>query len=325
MRILFLGDVIGLSGCKAIAQQLPKQIKKNKIDFVIVNGENSAEKGVGITEKIANTLFASGVNVITSGNHIWDQKETMDFIREEKRLLRPWNWGEGTPGSGFEIFEKNNLKIGVMNLMGNVYMKKTDAVFPFIEEKIKQIRLKQEVDFLLVDIHAEITSEKQAMGYFLDGKATLVGQVLTIPEYIVPNGDTISSGDITFKGSDVHNWNFFREIQVKNIRFYLGTVIQSWPGGFSFYLVYLILYPLLGNRDFNILFKFYNYHGIILKGSRANLAHSPNIIEFFFQWLSYKFLYIFCRVPGVYRTHINFCFYNFRKRLSGHGIIGVNP
>ena len=173
MNFLFLGDIMGRSGRNIVISKLPDLIKKHQINFVVANGENSAG-GFGITQAICNELFDVGVDVITSGNHIWDQKETMDFIREEKRLLRPWNWGEGTPGSGFEIFEKNNLKIGVMNLMGNVYMKKTDAVFPFIEEKIKQIRLKQEVDFLLVDIHAEITSEKQAMGYFLDGKATLV-------------------------------------------------------------------------------------------------------------------------------------------------------
>ena len=108
MRILFLGDVIGLSGCKAIAQHLPKQIKRNKIDFVIVNGENSAEKGLGITEKIANSLFDSGVNVITSGNHIWDQKETASHIEKEDRLLRPYNSFSPVPGKGFMIYKLNN-------------------------------------------------------------------------------------------------------------------------------------------------------------------------------------------------------------------------
>ena len=164
---------MGRSGRNVVIKELPNIIKKNQINFVIANGENSAG-GYGITQTICNELFEAGVDVITSGNHIWDQKETMDFIRNEQRLLRPWNWGEGTPGTGFQIFEKNNFKIGVMNLMGNVYMKKTDSVFSFIDDKMKNIKLKKEVDFLLVDIHAEITSEKQAMGYFLDGKATLV-------------------------------------------------------------------------------------------------------------------------------------------------------
>ena len=174
MNFLFLGDIMGRAGRNIVVDRLPEIIKQYHIDFVIANGENSAG-GYGITEAICTDLYAAGVDVITSGNHIWDQKETMDFIAKEKRLLRPWNYGEGTPGSGFEIYEKNNLKIGVMNLMGNVYMKRnTDLVFPFIENKIKNIKLKKDLDFLFVDIHAEITSEKQAMGYFLDGKATLV-------------------------------------------------------------------------------------------------------------------------------------------------------
>ncbi len=174
MNFLFLGDIMGRAGRNIVVEKLPEIIKKYQINFVIANGENSAG-GYGITEAICEDLFAVGVDVITSGNHIWDQKETMDFIAKEKRLLRPWNYGEGTPGSGFEIYEKNNFKIGVINLMGNVYMKKnTDSVFPFIENKMRQIKLKKDLDFLLVDIHAEITSEKQAMGYFLDGRATLV-------------------------------------------------------------------------------------------------------------------------------------------------------
>ena len=174
MNFLFLGDIMGRAGRNIVVEKLPEIIKKYQIHFVIANGENSAG-GYGITEAICEDLFAVGVDVITSGNHIWDQKETMDFIAKEKRLLRPWNYGEGTPGSGFEIYEKNNFKIGVINLMGNEYMKKnTDSVFPFIENKMRQIKLKKDLDFLLVDIHAEITSEKQAMGYFLDGRATLV-------------------------------------------------------------------------------------------------------------------------------------------------------
>ena len=110
MNFLFLGDIMGRSGRNIVVSKLPDLIKKHQIDFVVANGENSAG-GFGITQAICNELFEVGVDVITSGNHIWDQKETMDFIREEKRLLRPWNWGEGTPGSGFEIFEKNNLKL----------------------------------------------------------------------------------------------------------------------------------------------------------------------------------------------------------------------
>ena len=187
MRILFLGDVIGLSGCKAIAQHLPKQIKKNKIDFVIVNGENSAEKGVGITEKIANTLFASGVNVITSGNHIWDQKETASHIEKEDRLLRPYNSFSPVPGKGFMIYKLNNgCKIGVLNLMGNIFMKKSKNVFEVAKKFLENYALKKDYDFLVLDFHAETSSEKMAMGHFFDSKATLVVGTHTH----VPTADT---------------------------------------------------------------------------------------------------------------------------------------
>ena len=120
MRILFLGDVVGEPGCDAIKKNLKNQIKLNKIDFVIVNGENAAKEGVGITEKISNDFFNCGVDVITTGNHIWDQKETFDFIKNEKRLLRPLNLIGDLPGEGFNIFNsKKGFKVGVLNLMGN--------------------------------------------------------------------------------------------------------------------------------------------------------------------------------------------------------------
>ena len=173
MRILFLGDIVGRAGRNLIYEKLSEIIDKYEVSFVIANGENSAG-GYGITEEICNNLFDAGVDVVTSGNHIWDQKETMNHIIKENRLLRPMNFSEGTPGRGFEIYEKKGFKFGVMNLMGNVYMKKCEDVFPYIEKAIKKINLKKEVDFLAVDFHAEITSEKQAMGHFLDGKATFV-------------------------------------------------------------------------------------------------------------------------------------------------------
>ena len=175
MRILFLGDVVGSSGCLAVTKNLPGLIKKKKIDFVIVNGENAADQGVGITEKISNDLFNSGADVITTGNHVWDQKEALSYIDKENRLLRPENLIQPSPGKGFEIFKtKNNFKIGVLNLMGNIFMKKCDDVFEASNEFIKKNNLKEDYDFLVVDFHGEITSEKMAIGHFFDGKATLV-------------------------------------------------------------------------------------------------------------------------------------------------------
>ena len=175
MRILFLGDVVGISGCSKIKTNLLDQIKKNKIDFVIVNGENASETGVGLTKEICENFFKYGVNVITTGNHVWDQKDIMNFIDKENRLLRPKNLFEPAPGRGFEIYKtEENIKIGVLNLMGNVFMKKCDDVFETAKNFIKEFKLKEDYDFLVVDFHGEITSEKNAIGYYFDGKASLV-------------------------------------------------------------------------------------------------------------------------------------------------------
>ena len=175
MKILFLGDIVGRSGCLAVTNNLPHQIKNKKIDFVIANGENAADQGVGITEKISNDLFKSGVDVITTGNHVWDQKETLAHILKENRLLRPKNLIEPSPGKGFEVFNsKKGFKIGVLNLMGNIFMKKCNNAFEEAKKFINKYNLKKDFDFLIVDFHGEITSEKMAIGHFFDGKATLV-------------------------------------------------------------------------------------------------------------------------------------------------------
>ena len=175
MKILFLGDIVGSSGCNALKKNLPDIVNKKKIDFVVVNGENAADQGIGITDKICNDMFNSGVDVITTGNHVWDQKETLSYIEKENRLLRPQNLVKPSPGKGFEIFNaKNNLKVGVLNLMGNIFMKKCDDVFIEANNFINKNILKESYDFLIVDFHGEITSEKMAIGHFFDGKATLV-------------------------------------------------------------------------------------------------------------------------------------------------------
>ena len=175
MKILFLGDVVGVSGCSKIMNNLRSEVEKRKIDFVIINGENSAGPGVGLTEQTCKDFFNCGVNVITSGNHVWDQKEIMNFIDKENRLLRPKNLFEPAPGNGFGVYTtKENIKIGVLNLMGNVFMKKCDDVFKTSKLFTDKHKLKKDYDFLIVDFHGEITSEKNAIGHFFDGKATLV-------------------------------------------------------------------------------------------------------------------------------------------------------
>ena len=175
MNILLLGDILGPAGRKALTESLPNLIKQKELDFVVVNGENAADPGVGITKRIVEEFLEIGVDVITTGNHVWDQKEAMEFITSEKRLLRPANLSKGSPGKGFGIYNsKNNKKVAVINLMGNVYMKKCDDVFQAAKKFIQTVQLKREADFIVVDMHGEITSEKMAMGYLFDGKATMV-------------------------------------------------------------------------------------------------------------------------------------------------------
>ena len=188
MKILILGDVMGPSGRNALNEKLPKIITEKKIDFVIVNGENAADDGRGITQSIAEEFFSKGVDVITSGNHIWDKQETTEYIDKENRLLRPANLPEGSPGKGFEIYLTKNkkYKIGVINLMGNVFMRKTNDVFQTAKNISEKIVLKKNVDFLVVDFHGEITSEKMAIGHFFDGLSTCVVGTHTH----VPTADT---------------------------------------------------------------------------------------------------------------------------------------
>ena len=193
MKILFLGDVVGQSGCVAIKQNLQKIIKNENIDFTIINGENAANEGVGITQNIFEEFLSCGVDVVTSGNHIWDQKETYEFIQNHSRLLRPLNMGKDLPGIGFTILNsRKGLKVGVLNLMGNVFMKKCDDLFISLKKFLENNSLKKNYDCLVVDIHGEITSEKMAVGNFLDGRASLVvgthTHVPTNDARILPNG-----------------------------------------------------------------------------------------------------------------------------------------
>jgi len=188
MKILILGDVMGASGRIALKNKLPKLIKDKDINFVIVNGENAADDGRGITQNIAEEFFNCGVDVITSGNHIWDKQETTNFIDRENRLLRPANLAEGSPGRGYAIYYSKDKKytVGVINLMGNVFMRKTEDVFQVAKNICKKLVLKKNVDFLVVDFHGEITSEKMATGHFFDGQATCVVGTHTH----VPTADT---------------------------------------------------------------------------------------------------------------------------------------
>jgi hypothetical protein len=172
MRILCIGDIIGRTGRNALKHFLPEVVKSEKIDFIAANGENAAG-GFGLTKKVFNELKNLGIDVITSGNHIWDKKEITEFIDKEDSILRPANYPNQVPGRGYAVFKKNGKNIGVINLMGRVFMGiPLDCPFKKFDEIYEKI--KDSVDFIIVDFHGEATSEKQAFGFYVDGRANLV-------------------------------------------------------------------------------------------------------------------------------------------------------
>ncbi|MGD9538011.1 MAG: TIGR00282 family metallophosphoesterase [Alphaproteobacteria bacterium] len=192
MRILFLGDIVGRSGRDVIARELPGIRERLALDFVIVNGENAAG-GFGITGEICRTLYQVGADVLTLGNHAWDQRETLSYIETDPRLLRPLNYPPGTPGRGAATFKtRDGRSVLVIQLMGRLFMDPLDCPFLTVAAELEKHRLGATVDAIVVDIHAEATSEKQALGYFLDGRVSLaVGthtHVPTADQRILPKG-----------------------------------------------------------------------------------------------------------------------------------------
>jgi 2',3'-cyclic-nucleotide 2'-phosphodiesterase len=190
LRLLFLGDIIGEPGRKAVIEMVPKLRQAWGIDFVIVNGENAAA-GRGITGRITIDLLRAGVAVITTGDHIWDQKEVNSYIESEPRLLRPINYPVGTPGKGSIVLETAKGKVGVINVQGRTFMQPSlENPFRHIEEEVT--RMRAETHLIFVDVHAETTSEKIALGRFLDGKVSAVAgthtHVQTADEQIFPGG-----------------------------------------------------------------------------------------------------------------------------------------
>ena len=189
MKILIIGDIVGNTGVNKVKQVLPQYIKENNIDFVIANGENSAD-GMGITSKIFKDLMIAGVNVVTMGNHTWGKKDIFNII-EEKNLLRPANYPKTVLGKGYDIYECNGKKICVINLIGRVDMNVlSENPFIVVKDIINEIR--NNANIIIVDFHAEATAEKIAMGYYLDGEITcLYGthtHVQTADEQILEKG-----------------------------------------------------------------------------------------------------------------------------------------
>ncbi len=197
MRFLFLGDIVGRPGREAIARELPALRRALKLDFVVANVENAAA-GFGVTKKIAQEVLACGVDVMTGGNHSWDQREALSFIEGEPRLLRPANYPAGTPGRGVAAFQTSaGKKVLIINVLGRLFMDALDDPFQTVGKALEGYRLGATVDAVIVDMHAEATSEKMAMGHYCDGRATLVvgthTHVPTADTMVLPGGTAYQS------------------------------------------------------------------------------------------------------------------------------------
>ena len=192
MKLLYLGDVVGRSGREAVIEKLPGLRRDLDLDFVIVNGENAAG-GFGITGEICRNFYDAGADIIVTGNHVWDQRETVAYIEQDPRLLRPENFPAGTPGRGVGVFEaRGGRKVLVVQVMGRIFMDPLDDPFAAVAAALAKFRLGASVACIVVDIHGEATSEKMSMGHFCDGKVTFVAGTHThVPSadaQILPGG-----------------------------------------------------------------------------------------------------------------------------------------
>jgi 2',3'-cyclic-nucleotide 2'-phosphodiesterase len=220
LRILFVGDVVGRSGRAVLLERLPGLRTDLKLDAVVVNGENAAG-GYGITAQIANEFFAAGADVITMGNHCWDQRELIAHIDREPRIVRPLNMNPGTPGRGLaEVTTARGQKLVVVQVLGRLFMGMRDDPFRALEAELRRYILGANVQAILVDVHGEATSEKMALAHFLDGKVSLVAgthtHVPTADMRVLPGGtgymtDVGMTGDYDSvigmeKAASVHKW-----------------------------------------------------------------------------------------------------------------------
>ena len=203
MRLLFLGDLVGRSGRNAAIARLPALIADNQLDFVVVNGENAAG-GFGISEEILRNILDAGADVVTTGNHAFDQREALAFADRQERFLRPVNFPAGTPGRGAGLYiARNGARVLVINAMGRVFMDQLDDPFAAIEREVSACPLGEQADAIVVDFHAEATSEKQAVAHYLDGRVTLVvGTHTHVPtsDYRVMRAGTAFQSDVGMCG-----------------------------------------------------------------------------------------------------------------------------
>lgn len=197
MRVLYLGDVVGRSGRTAVEAHLPGLVERLSVDFTVINGENAAA-GFGLTGKICDAFFDLGVGCIVTGNHVWDNKDILSRFGSEKRLLRPLNYPRTAPGGGAGLYTLDDgRRVGVLQVMGRIFMDPLDDPFVAVEEALARMRLKHEADMLLLDVHGEATSEKMALGHWFDGRVSaIVGSHTHVPtadHVLLPGGSAYMS------------------------------------------------------------------------------------------------------------------------------------
>lgn len=247
MKVLFIGDIMGEPGRRAVRRVLPRVVSQHGVDLVVGNGENAAG-GFGITPDIAAELFDLGLAAITLGNHAWDKKETIDYIQREPRLLRPANYPDGVPGRGSVVVETpSGLPLGIVQVMGRVFMPTLDCPFQAARHEIQQ--LKSRTRAIIVDMHAEATSEKMAMGHFLDGEVTAVvgthTHVPTADDQILPKG-TAYLTDIGMTGPVHSVIGIKKELAIQKFLTQMPARFEVAPGPAVFSSVLLELDDTLG-------------------------------------------------------------------------------
>ena len=234
MKVLICGDVVGKSGRMALNKNIPEILQRDKIDFVIVNGENAAG-GFGITKKICEEFYELGVDAITTGNHVWDQREIIQHIEKDKRLIRPCNFVSETPGRGYGVYQlKEGSKIVVVNVMCRLFMDSLENPFSNLEKIVDEVNLISNDHLIIVDVHGESTSEKMAIAHFLDGKVTaVVGTHTHIPTsdlQILTNG-TFYQTDLGMCGDYDSVIGMKKELSIKRFLFkHIKTRLEPAEG-----------------------------------------------------------------------------------------------
>jgi metallophosphoesterase (TIGR00282 family) len=246
MKLLFIGDIVGELGRDTLKALLPQLKQKYQPDFIVVNGENAAG-GRGITQKIAKEFYQWGVDLITMGNHTWDQKEIFDFIDEDSQLIRPANFPPGTPGRGFGFVSHSKGNLAVINLQGTTFLPPIDSPFRSVDELLSTIKSKAK--YVLIDFHAEATSEKIAMGWYLDGKVSAVvgthTHVPTADARILPNGTAFIT-DVGMVGPRDGILGMQKDAVIKKFITQLPVRFEVETGEWQFNAVCITLDPSTG-------------------------------------------------------------------------------